>query len=248
MKIREPIVFNEKINHIKLYRRPVNGSLLADKYAVREFVRSKVGEEYLIPLIGMYSNANQIFWDDLPEQFVLKTNHGSGWNVICTDKSKLDFRKVKSKLNRWLSQNAFYLSREYQYKSIKPCIVCEELLGYNINDYKIFCFNGVPKVIQVDIGRFSRHERAFFDLNWNSLPFTICYPKASVIPERPLKLDEMIEVSTKLSEGLEFVRVDLYESQNRVFFGEITLCPEGGKGPVIPETFNHILGDMLVFV
>lgn len=246
MNIKEPSTFNEKINHIKIYRKPANGHILADKYVVRDLVKSTIGEKYLIPLVGVYSDAKKIPWKDLPNKFVMKANHGSGWNIICTDKRKLDIVNTTQKLSRWLNWNAFYLSREYQYKTIQPCIVCEELLGYNINDYKFFCFNGIPKIIQVDVGRFSKHERAFFDLDWNLQPFTICYPITNNIPQRPENLQEMIEVSTKLSKGLEFARIDLYQHNGSIYFGEITLCPEGGKGPIIPSSYDLVLGQMMI--
>jgi len=245
MNLSNPLSFNEKINFVKIYKSPNYGHILADKFAVREFVKNRVGEHYLIPLLGVYSNAECIPWNDLPQQFVLKANHGSGWNIVCTDKSSINRIEATKKLNRWLGQNAFYLSREYQYKYIPPRIVCEKLIGYNIHDYKFFCFNGIPKLVQVDIGRFSEHERAFFDLEWNLQPFTICYPIASIQPEKPKKLKEMIEVSAKLSKGLDFARIDLYEHHGQVYFGEITLCPEGGKGPFMPSQYDGVLGEYL---
>jgi TupA-like ATPgrasp len=245
MDIENPRTLNEKLNHIKIFKQQEHFSMLADKYAVRDYVRNKIGKQYLIPLLGIYSDVHQIPWESLPNQFILKTNHGSGWNIVCTDRNKLNIKLATLKLKIWINQNAFYLSREYQYKLIKPCILCEELLGQNINDYKIFCFNGQPKIIQVDMDRFSRHKRAFFDLNWELQPFTICYPSPDNLPQKPQHLDDMINISTKLSEGLKFARIDLYEVKGKIFFGEITLCPEGGKGPVTPEVYDLILGDLL---
>lgn len=245
MNIRHPRTFNEKINHLKLFRQPENGTLLADKYAVRRWVSEKLEKKYLIPLYGKFDNAYNIDFDALPSQFVLKTNHGSGWNIICTDKSNLNIMSTIKKLNQWLSWNSFYLSREYQYKNIKPCVLCEQLLGFNIADYKIFCFKGIPKFIQVDINRFTKHERAYFDTNWQILPFSICYQIAETLPLRPLKLEEMLNISRVLSNSLEFARIDLYEHNNQVYFGEITLCPEGGKGPFFPKEYDLELGKLI---
>ncbi|MDX1940148.1 MAG: ATP-grasp fold amidoligase family protein [Saprospiraceae bacterium] len=245
MDLENPKSFNEKINYLKLHTRYDLASIVADKYRVREYVKGKIGETYLIPLIGIYKKAEDIAFHELPNQFALKTNHGSGWNVICREKSNLNIKRVVKKLNTWLNFNAYYLSREYQYKDIKALILCEELLRYNIEDYKFFCFEGEPKFIQVDVGRFTYHERAYYDLDWNLLPFSICYPITGKDLLRPEKLEEMISISKKLACDFFFSRIDLYLHNDKIFFGEITLFPEGGSGPFIKKDQDFMVGEYL---
>ena len=243
--IRNPQTFNEKLNYLKLYSRNKLAPLVADKVAVRDFVCKLIGEEYLIPLIGVYSNACEIMYNDLPDKFVLKTNHGSGWNLICDDKNELNWDGEVRKLNGWLKKNAYYLSREWQYKHINPKLICEELLDYNIEDYKLFCSKGEPIYIQVDSERMTKHERTIFDVRWDETDIQISYPKIRKKLKRPSKLDEMLSLARKLSESFLFCRVDFYLHKERVYFGEITIHPGGGVEPFL--TFNQDVefGDMI---
>lgn len=246
MNLKNPMTFNEKINYLKIKRPDINAAMWADKVAVREYVSEKIGDKYLIPIHGVYLDANDINFQSLPNGFALKTNHGSGWNIICKDKTQLDVPKTVSKLNRWLRYNAYYLSREWQYKDIKPQIICEQLLEYDIFDYKFFCFNGNPEIIQVDIDRFSNHTRAFFNEKWERLDFSILYPQTRKHISKPEQLGEMLQVAKVLSEKHSFLRIDLYVYDEKVYFGEITLHPEGGFGAFIPAEYNRILGDKII--
>src|SRR5690625_2811453 len=169
LDLDEPETFSEKIIYLKLRYRHPNANMYADKLFVRDFISSKIGSKYLIPLIKVYNHPSEINFDDLPQRFVLKLNHGSGMNIICKNKNKLNRKKSLELINRWYKQDYSEIGREYQYKGIKPIVYAEKYMENNkekgdLNDYKIFCFNGVPKFIQVDIGRYSEHKRAFYDL------------------------------------------------------------------------------------
>lgn len=246
LNINNPKTFNEKLNYLKTL--PLNDSYtgLADKVLVRDYIRKTIGEKYLIPCLGIYNNAEEIDFDKLPERFILKTNHGSGWNMICREKSTFNKARATRLFNRWLGFNAYYLSREKQYKNIKPLIICEELLEFDIYDYKFFCFSGKPEFVQVDIDRFTNHKRAFYDLNWRKLPFSIRYEISDKNLGKPVQLAEMQSLAEQLSEDLPFCRVDLYVHNNHVYFGEITLIPGGGNEPFLPQDYDKTVGDFLV--
>ena len=231
LNLKEPKTFNEKLNYVKLNFRPDLGSKAADKVEVREYVSEVIGSEYLVPLIGIYENARDIDFDKLPNQFVIKANHGSGWNLICTNKDDLNWSKELSKLNKWLSRNAFYVSIEWQYKNIKPRLICEKLLGYDIKDYKIFCNNGNALFVQVDSDRFTNHTRSIYDSEWNELDICIRYDKITPKANPPHNLKEMLSLASKLSEPFKICRVDFYEVESKIYFGEITLFPGGGQEP-----------------
>jgi len=245
LNLSNPKSFNEKINWLKLYHRFENGPMLADKIAVRDFVKNQIGENYLIPLIETYENANEINFDNLPDSFALKTNHGSGWNIICKNKSELNREESVKKMNKWMGLNSYYLSHEWQYKFIKPQLICEELLEFEINDYKFFCFDGEPKFIQVDIDRFSNHTRSFYNLEWEKQTFGINYPISQKQIDKPAKLEEMVSISRKLSRDLKFARIDLYEHNNQVYFGEITLHPGGGFEPFLTNQQDLFMGQYI---
>lgn len=219
--------------------------MLADKVLVREFIANKIGEDYLVPALGVYGSPSEIVYEKLPDSFILKTNHGSGWNLICRSQATFDKTKATKLFNRWLSFNAYYLSREKQYKNIKPLILCEQLLEYDIYDYKFFCFEGEPKFVQVDIDRFTNHKRAFFDMNWKQLPFSIRYEISEKQVPPPDQLAEMIEVARLLSSDISFCRIDLYIHHNKVYFGEITLIPGGGNEPFNPQEYDEEVGNYI---
>jgi hypothetical protein len=245
LNLNNPNSFNEKLNYLKLHQRNPLGTIVADKYAVREYVKAKLGEDILIPLLGVYEKASLIPFDTLPDQFVLKANHGSGWNIFCKNKSELNTVRVARILDGWLKKNAFYLSREYQYREIRPLVLCEQLLGHNIKDYKIFCNRGIPFMIQVDVDRFINHRRSFFDLEWNLQDFGIRYQVSSSEIQRPENLDEMLTIAKRLSEDFIFSRIDLYSVDGKVYFGEITLFPGGGNEPFLQTSQDFALGNMV---
>jgi hypothetical protein len=200
-------------------------------------------------LYDSYTRTSEIKLDELPESFVLKATHGCGWNLICKHKSSLNQGTVKKKCEFWLSSNFYRYAREPIYKYIQPRIICERFLEdsetRSLNDYKFFCFQGIVKLIQVDVDRFKGHKRNLFDLEWNLLPIKYKYPNFSNQLDKPSKLDEMICISESLASGLDFVRVDLYEVDRQVFFGELTFSPEGGIGEFNPSIWDTKIGEYL---
>lgn len=244
LNLERPKTFNEKINYLKFYDRNELIPTLADKVSVRKYVSDVIGEKHLIPIIGIYNSVHNISFDQLPEKFALKTSHGcGGWNLICRNKKNINWRKEKKKLNAYMNRNGYYLTREWQYNS-KPKLICEELLEYDLIDYKFFCNNGVAKAIQVDTGRFTNHQRKLFDVDWEELNIQIRYPKSDVGIVKPNKLDEMIKIANKLSKPIILCRVDLYEHKNKIYFGEITFYPGGGTEPFINYNQDLEFGKM----
>jgi len=250
LRLKHPRTFNEKINWLKLYYKNVELSRFADKYEVRDYVQKQAGASYLNTLYGVYNKVEDINWDVLPQKFVLKATHGSGWVIICTDKNRFDFEKAKKEMQKWLNLNFYDLWGEGVYKHIQARIVCEKYLeGYSntgLVDYKIYCFNGQPKFLHVDVDRFSeKHYINFYDLDWNKLPIRKGLPNSPQINGKPDKLDEMISVAKKLSQNLPFVRVDLYEEQQHVFFGEMTFYPQNGLTSFYPTRYERVFGDLI---
>ena len=250
LNFNNPKSYNEKIQWIKLYDRNPIYNVLADKYAVREYVREKIGEKYLIPLIAVYDRVDEIEWNSLPEKFVLKCTHGSGSNIICSEKKDLDIIAAKQKLNKWMKKNWFWFGREWAYKDIKPRIICEKYMtdesGIELKDYKIFCFNGEPKLIQVDFDRHTNHQRNLYSLDWEYIDATIKYPNdPSKTINRPTKLAKMLELARKLSENIPHARVDFYSIDDNLYFGEITLYHGSGFERFEPESLGIELGDYI---
>nr|WP_319271816.1 ATP-grasp fold amidoligase family protein [uncultured Draconibacterium sp.] len=241
--------FSEKIQWLKLNYREETMSCCADKYKARDYVKDKVGEKYLIPLINVYENYKDINFNLLPNQFALKATHGCGWNIICKDKTKISASELKAKLKTWQNENYFYRGREWVYKSLYPRFICEQLIldkyGQDPLDYKIFCFNGKPTYIQIDFNRFGNHTRAFYDLNWNKQNFSILHPISDEELEKPKNLNELIDVAKKLSENFPFVRVDLYNPDNKIYFGEMTFYPGNGCVPFLPREHDFEFGTLL---
>lgn len=255
LDLENPRTFNEKLQWMKLYDHNPLYTVTSDKYAVRDYVKEKIGEEYLVPLIGVWDSPDDIDFDALPEQFVLKCNHNSGIGMcICKDKSKLDIEKVKKNLQKGLDQDFFLSCREWQYKNIKRRIICEEFLSEldkgDLVNYKIYCFDGEPKFFHIS-GNMAAHDHgkarlSFLSLDWEPLPF--CredYPTYEVLPEEPVNKDKMLELSRILSADFNFMRVDLYEINGKIYFSELTLDPCGGYNPFQPEEWDLKIGEML---
>lgn len=238
LNLKQPQYFGEKIQWIKMYGNLEQYSDLVDKYVVREIIKDKIGEEYLIPLINVYDSPEDIDFDVLPDKFVLKVNHGSGYNIICNNKSDLDRYKTKKKLEKWLKEDYAEIKKEYQYKNVSRKIICEEFINDKngqLLDYKFFCFNGKVEFIKVDIDRFEEYAVNVYDIDWNLLPVKVGdNPNSLKNINKPSNLDEMIEIANKLSEGFNFVRIDLYSVDNKIYFGEITLTSYGGLTPFYP--------------
>ena len=249
LDLAHPRRFNEKIIWLKTRYRHPGAAVLADKVRVKEHVAKLIGPEHVIPTFGVFSSAEEIDFDSLPESFVLKANHGSGWNLIVTDKRSLDYSTTRKTLNGWLQRNYYRQGREYQYRDIPPRILAEKLLrlesGGDLRDFKFFCFDGQPMFVQVDFDRHVAHKRNFYSTDWERLPFTILFPAYPGDEPRPRSLEAMVEIASRLSSGLPFVRVDLYECDGTVFFGELTFHPGGGFEPISPPEWDVTLGDFL---
>lgn len=251
LDLKNPVTFNEKVQWLKLYDRNPDYTKLVDKFEVRKFVIKKIGEEYLIPLIGKYKKFEDINFDELPNQFVLKCTHDSGGVVICKDKSTFDFESAKEKINRALRTNYYYTWREWPYKNVEPKIICEEYMeeetGTELKDYKFMCFNGVVKCSFVALNRNSKTglNVDFYDLNWKPMPFERHYPKSGSIIKKPINYNKMIELAEFLSEEIPFVRVDFYETNNQIYFGELTFHPGSGLEKFSPVSYDYMLGNWL---
>lgn len=246
--IDSPETFNEKIQWLKLYDRNPLYSQLADKYLVRDYVTSKIGEEYLNPLFAVYDNHREIDFSSLPNAFVLKANHGSGEILIVKDKTTIDERKVRAICRKWLLKNYYHAGREWVYKNIIPKIVCEHLLTDDDNqipfDYKVFCFNGEPCFIQVDVDRFENHTRIFFDSQWQEQDFELAYKRPDKHIDRPYHLEEMMNLSRKLAVNIPFVRIDFY-ALPKLVFGEMTFYPGNGFEHFYPPEWDLKMGKFL---
>ncbi|SEK63627.1 TupA-like ATPgrasp [Butyrivibrio sp. ob235] len=252
LNIRNATSFNEKIQYKKIYDHNPVYTTLVDKYKVRNYVSDRVGDKYLIPLLGVWDSPMLIDVNELPEAFVLKCNHDSGTAIICEDKTKIDFEDCKRKLNSYLKINYYYKSREWAYKNVKPCILAEKLIRDDkgdLRDYKFFCFGGTVFYIQVDFDRQTNHTRKIYTRNWEPLDVKIEYPISKIEAERPRNLDEMIHIAERLSAGLSDARIDLYSvtngGQDYVYFGEITLYHGSGLEHIVPETFNTRMGQLI---
>lgn len=235
---KNPKYFGEKIQWLKLYGNLEKYSRYVDKFLVREYVKEKIGEQYLIPLLGVYDNPEEIDYSNLPDKFVLKCNHGSGYNIIVEDKSKINIKRTNQKLRKWLKEDYYKIKREYQYKYVEKKILCEELIKDKNNklvDYKFFCFNGNPEFFKIDLDRYSEHKVNFYDLNWNLLNIKEAgYKNSNERLSCPENFNEMIEIVKKICKEFQFVRVDLYNVDGKIYFGELTFTPASGKNPFLP--------------
>jgi len=239
LDINNPSTFNEKISYIKFNHRNNLAPIVADKYAVREYVKNKIGDKYLVPMLAKIESIDEIDNLVINSDCIFKMNNGSGANLIVTKNKNVTHKEIKSFFKKAFSTDVYVLSREWHYRKIKPCIIVEELLGHNISDYKFLCNSNGPFAIQVDVDRFINHKRNLYDLEWNLLPYEFCYNNTEYELPKPKRLDEMIEVAKQLSKDFVFSRIDLYECDDKVWFGEITLHPEGGVGP-----FNSYESDL----
>lgn len=234
LNLKKPLTYNEKLQWIKLYDRKKEYTLYADKFEVRDYIRKTIGEDYLIPLIGVYNNVDDIDWDALPNRFVLKCTHGSGCNIICGDKSVLDIEQSKRKLHQWMKKSWYWFGREWSYRDIKPRIICEQFIeatdGKALVDYKFMCFNGEPKLIQVHRNRYgSDYSLDYYNTLWKKVDICrIDARNADKSAPKPKKIDLMMQIARTLSYDMPYARIDLYEQNNSVFFSEITLYPTSG--------------------
>jgi len=250
LHLDNPQTLNEKMQWLKLYDRKEQYTLMADKYAARKFIADRVGEEYLVPLCGVWDSAEQIDWESLPEKFVLKCTHDSHSVFICTDKKVFDRATVIKKIKKAMKHNFYWLTREWPYKNIQPRIIAEKYLvdesGWELKDYKIFCFNGEPQYVEVDFNRFVSHRLNPYDLNWNPLNFCDSSPNDwnADIP-KPKKLDEMLNCAKVLSAGIPLLRVDFYSIGEKIYCGELTFYPGGGMIHFKPSSVDLEFGKRL---
>ena len=246
-----PKTFNEKIQWLKLNYRKEEYTNLVDKYRVKQYITKLIGEEYVIPTLGVWKNVDDIDFKSLPEKFVLKCNNDSGGIVICKNKKDFDEVKAKSFLKERLKNNGYWYGREWPYKNVKPCIIAEKYMEDSISkdlkDYKFFCFNGSMEFFDIDIDRFIEHRSNYYDRNGNFLPFgkTYCPPDYTKKIEMPKNLDKMIELAETISHNTVLSRIDFYEIDGQVYFGEITFYPGSGFSPFTDEKWDYKLGDML---
>ncbi len=248
LNLKQPKTFNEKLQWIKLYGGLEKYTEYVDKYRVRGFIRKSIGKKYLTPLIGAWDKFDDIDFDQLPGQFVLKATHGSGYVFICKDKTSLNIPALKKTVSRWLSINFYNVNREIQYKDCQPKIICEKYLEDEYGglvDYKIYCFSGKPRFIEIHAGRFIRHKAGFLDINFHKLPISCPgYPFPDNV-KKPDNLKEMIRVAYKLSRIFPFIRVDLYSVKNKIYFGELTFTPANGLLMYDPPEVDYQLGELI---
>lgn len=254
LNLKHPKTFNEKLQWLKLYDRRPEYVTMVDKYAVKDYVAKIIGNEFIIPTLGVWDKPDNIDFDLLPNQFVLKWNHDSKSVVICENKEHFDKSKAIEKLRHGEKVNGYWYGREWPYKDVPPKIIAEKYLSqgnpkqHDLIDYKFFCFNGEPKYVQVIQNRRTDETIDFFDTNWNHQEFiglNLAAVPSQVLPKRPKALEEMVRVAKKLSENLTFSRIDLYETGEHVYFGEVTFYPASGFGEFCPERWNTIIGDMI---
>ena len=252
LNLDNPVTFNEKLQWLKLYNRKPEYTQMVDKVGAKEYVASIIGEEYIIPTIGVWDRVEDIDWEALPNQFVLKCTHDSGGIVICLDKTKLDISAAKRKLKRGLKRDFYSQNREWPYKDVKRRIIGEVYMvdesGYELKDYKWFCFDGVPKALYIATDRGVKGEETkfdFFDADFNHLPFTNGHPNSHRPILKPQGFEKMKELAAKLSEGQPHLRVDFYDINGKIYFGELTFYHWSGTTPFEPVEWDYKFGEWI---
>lgn len=249
LDLTNPKTFTEKIQYIKIHEHHELRRVMADRSRARDYVAKTIGEQYLIPLEGIYEELDRTAWEQLPKQFVLKANHGCGMLEIIRNKDDRDFTDIKRQMEKWKCKDYYREGREWAYKDLPRTIVAEQLLldeENNIpNDYKFFCFNGRVRIIQIDIDRFGDQRRNLYDQDFQPLEATLLYPKTDKPIPKPDQLDEAIAVAEQLSSEVNFIRVDLYLLKNDIYFGELTNYPGNGFKGFQPESMDYKIGEWL---
>ena len=252
LNLENPKTFSEKLQWLKLYDRKPEYTQMVDKYGAKRYVAERIGEEHIIPTLGVWDSFDEIDFDKLPERFVLKCTHDSGGLVVCTDKKALDKNGARKKINRSLKTDFYRCAREWPYKNVKPRIIAEEYLedgsGKGLMDYKFYCFGGEPKFLYISKG-LDDHSTAsisFVNLDWTFAPYErVDYKPFDKLPPKPEQLNEMIEICRKLSAGHSFLRVDLYQICGKIYFSELTFYPAGGFMPFKNPDHDSEIGTML---
>ena len=255
LNLKNPVSYNEKLQWIKLYDRKAEYTRYVDKVAVRDFIAETLGDEYLIPLLGVWDSPDEIDFDTLPNQFVLKCNHNSGTGMcICKDKSRINVEQIKNQLRKGLKEDYYYLGREWPYKNVRRKILCEKYMvdesGTELKDYKVMCFNGEPKLIELHMGRFTDHQtQDFYDTSWKKTNISqggiSVYGMSTIDAPKPDTLDKMLELSKILSKGIPHVRVDWYSINGKLYFGEMTFFDGSGFDPYDSYMDDILLGSWI---
>jgi hypothetical protein len=254
--LKNPKSFNEKLQWLKLHERNKEYSTLVDKYRVKKYVADIIGEEYIIPTLGVWKYPKDIEFDKLPNQFVLKWNHDSGSVIICKDKNTFNATAAVKKLSKRINYNGFNFGREWPYKYVKPCIIAEQYLNDktddsnnedSIYDYKFFCFNGKVKFYKIDFDRFIDHHANYYSPKGKLLPFgeSALPPKPEKKLDIPRNINKMIILAEKLSKNYPFVRIDFYNVCGHIYFGEITFYPGSGFSKITPESYDVKIGSLI---
>ncbi|MBQ2704037.1 MAG: glycosyl transferase [Clostridia bacterium] len=252
LNLKNPRTFSEKIQWLKLYDRRPEYSMMVDKYEVKKYVADIIGEEYIIPTLNVWNSFDEIDFDTLPNQFVLKCTHDSGGLVICTDKATFDKEAARKKIEASMKAKYFYHTREWAYKNVKPRIIAEQYMEddttKDLRDYKFFAFDGDVTMLFIATERQEKDSETkfdFFDSDFNHLDFINGHPNAKIPPAKPQNFELMKELASKLSKGIPHVRVDFYEVNGKVYFGELTFCHWSGLMPFEPDEWDEKLGDWI---
>lgn len=252
LNLKKPQSYNEKLQWLKLNDHNPLYTKLVDKYAVKNYVKEKIGKEYIIPTIGVWKSPDEIDFSQLPNKFVIKCNHNSGQGLtICTNKADLDIEKLKEKLRKALNNDYYLQSREWPYKNVERKIIAEQYLEDttaeegDLKDYKLMCFNGKVKCSFVCSERKTNLKVTFFDKEWNRLPFERHYPQSTKKIEKPINYERMIQLAEILATGIPFVRVDFYEVKGQIYFGEMTFFPGAGFEEFTPDEWDYTLGSWI---
>lgn len=251
LNLKNPVTYNEKLQWMKLYDRNPLYTKLVDKYLSKKWVSDRIGADHIIPIIGVYEKFDDINFDLLPNQFVIKCSHNCGV-VICKDKQSFDIKGARRQINKTMSENYYYWSREWPYKNVPRKIIVEKYMidesGYELKDYKFFCFNGVPKLFFIATDRGENTTCFdFYDMSFNHLPVIQGHPNAKKEIKKPQNFESMVDIAKKLSKGIKQVRVDLYNVNGQIYFGEMTFFHFGGMVPFVPESFDYKLGELFSF-
>ena len=251
LNLKNPERYNEKIQWLKLHDRNPDYTKLVDKYEVKEIIKEILGEEYIIPTLGVYNRFDDIDFDKLPKQFVIKCTHDSGGLVIVEDKKKLDKNKAKEKINRCLKRNYYYGTREWPYKNVKPRIIIEKYITdeskKELKDYKFFVFDGKVKLMFIATDRNSQNETCFdfYDEKFNHLPFTNGHPNSLKKLNKPQNFEKMINLAEKIGRNMKHVRVDFYNVNGKILFGEITFYHWSGMKKFEPDEWDYKIGKLI---
>ena len=247
LNLDHPTTFNEKNQWLKLYEWPNNALAIqcGDKYTVRAYIEEKGLGEYLNELLGVWDNVVDIDWDKLPDQFALKVTNGCAYNIICDDKDKLDIESVKKQLKKWMKEDFGKFNAEPHYSKMKSRIICEKYLGGEMIDYKFYCYDGIAKFCYIAQGDAKEKRFTFFDRDGKIAPFQRADYTPYLDAKVPSEFEKMIELSEKLAKDFICVRVDWYEVNGKIYFGEMTFTPNAALIQFEPKEYDKILGELI---